>query len=94
MRAAATARLEARITADQKELLKEAADLRGVSLSDFVVSCAYDVAIRVVQENRVIELSRRDQTSFVAALLSDSEPNPRLQAAAARHGYVSRPANA
>ena len=90
----ATARLEARVTVDQKELLKEAADLRGVSLSDFVVGCAFDIARRVVQEKRIIELSRRDQEMFVAALLEDSEPNERLKAAAERYGYVRRPVTA
>ena len=90
--AARAERLEARIPKDRKELLKEAAELRGVTLSEFVVSCAYEQAVRIVQENRTIELSRRDQEKFVAALLNETaEPPARLQAAAERHGYVQHP---
>jgi len=38
-----TERLEARITPDKKDLFKRAASLRGVTLTDFVVSSVHEV---------------------------------------------------
>ena len=42
-------RLEARITAEQKRLFKEAAAVRGVSLTDFVVNCVHEAAVRTLE---------------------------------------------
>ena len=39
-------RLEARISPEQKPLFKEAATLRGVTLTDFVVSSVHEAAVR------------------------------------------------
>jgi uncharacterized protein (DUF1778 family) len=41
-----TERLEARLTADQTDLFKRAASLRGVTLTDFVVSSVHEAAVR------------------------------------------------
>jgi uncharacterized protein (DUF1778 family) len=79
-------RLEARITTDEKDLLKEAATLRGISLTDFVVGSAHEAAIRTLQERHIIEIGRRDQRTFVEAVLNPEPPHRRLRAAAARHG--------
>lgn len=83
-------RLEARITSRQKELLIEAATVRGVSLSDFVVTSAQDEAVRVLEQNRILEVGRRDQAAFVEALLSPSEPNAALKRAAERYFAATR----
>jgi uncharacterized protein (DUF1778 family) len=80
-------RLEARITAEQKDLLREAATLRGVTLTDFVVASAYEAAVRTIRERQVIELGREDQSVFVSALLNPDEPNEKLRAAARRHRF-------
>ena len=76
------ARLEARVTEEQKALLLEAAQLTGRSLSDFVVSIVVEATKRTIQEYQVIQLSRRDQEMFVAALLNPPEPGENLKAAA------------
>lgn len=83
-------RLEARITQDQKRLFQEAATMKGLSLSAFVTSSATEAAIRTLQERQTVELGRRDQETFVAALLNPEAPNERLQAAAQRHGFPPR----
>lgn len=88
--ARATERLEARVTAAQKALLRRAADVRGVTLTDFLVNSAYEAAVHTLQATQVIDLSRRDQEAFVTALLAPEPPNRRLRAAAARHGLVAR----
>jgi uncharacterized protein (DUF1778 family) len=88
-----TERLEARITPDQKDLFKRAASLRGVTLTDFVVSSAHEAAVKTLEAVHVIEFGRRDQKAFVEALLNPEPPNKRLIAAVKRHGAAaeSRP---
>ena len=85
MRTALKKRLEARISAEQKGLLVEAARLRGQSLSDFVVGSAQDAARQTIQDYHVITLSRRDQHVFVQALLEPPAPNEALRKAAERY---------
>lgn len=82
---AANERLEARVTAEQKELFKEAATLQGVTLTDFVVSSAHQAAIRALAARHVLGVSRNDQKAFVNALLRPQPPNERLRAAWSRH---------
>jgi uncharacterized protein (DUF1778 family) len=80
-----TARLEARITEEQKELFLRAATLLGRSLSDFVVSCVYETATRTVRDHEVMTLSVRDREVFVSALLKSPAPGARLRKAARRY---------
>ena len=76
------ARLEARVSAAQKNLLQQAAALSGRTLSEFVVASAQDAARRVIAEHESIRLSREEQLVFVEALLKPPEPNSRLKRAA------------
>jgi len=78
-------RLEARITPEQKALLSRAAELRGRSLTDFVVSSAQEAARETIREHERLTLSERDRQAFVAALLEDAEPGERLRRAADRY---------
>lgn len=80
-----TERLEARITPDQKDLFKRAASLRGVTLTDFVVSSVHEAAVRTLEAIHVIEFGRRDQQAFVDALLNPEPPNEKLTKAARHH---------
>jgi uncharacterized protein (DUF1778 family) len=84
-----TERLEARVTADQKDLFRQAAELRGITLTDFVVNSAYEAALKTIEAERVIEMSQRDQHVFVEALLHPKAPNRRLKAAARRYASTS-----
>ena len=79
-----TERLEARITPDQKDLFKRAASLRGVTLTDFVVSSVHEAAVRTLEAVHVIRFGRRDQQAFVDALLNPEPPNENLARAARR----------
>lgn len=82
---AKTARLEARLTDQQKELLQHAADLTCRSLTEFVVSRAQEVAARTVREYEVLTLSSRDRRVFMDALLKPHPPSKRLRKAAERY---------
>lgn len=79
------ARLEARISAEQKAVLQQAAALAGRTLSEFVVLSAQEAANRVIQEHETIRLSRTEQIAFVSALLNPPPPNARLRKAAAAY---------
>ena len=76
------ARLEARISQQQKQLFQRAAALDGRSLTDFVVSSLQEAALRTIQEHDLIALSRSDQETFARALLSPPAPNRPLRQAA------------
>lgn len=76
------ARLEARVTNEQKTLLQRAAAILGRSLSDFLVSSAQETATRVIQEHETIRLSKADRVAFVTALLKPPVPPARLAKAA------------
>ena len=79
------ARLEARITAEQKDLLSRAAALVGRSLTDFVVTSAYETAVRTIREHQAMVLRERDRKLFVGALLKPPAPSARLRKAARRY---------
>ncbi|TCM71252.1 DUF1778 domain-containing protein [Rhizobium sp. BK068] len=73
------ARLEARVTADQKRLIEYAAALQGRSVTDFVLASLQDAARRAIEEHQHLELSMRDSQAFVQALVEPRPVNERLQ---------------
>ncbi len=80
-----TARLEARITEQQKTLFQKAAELTGRSLTDFVVACVQESASRMLREHEAMTLSARDREVFVSALLNAPAPASRLRKAVHRY---------
>ncbi len=56
-----TARLEVRVAPEVLAVLKRAAEIQGRSVSDFVISAAWEAAHRTVEEAQVIRLSIEDQ---------------------------------
>ena len=80
-----SSRLEARITADQKELIERAAAYQGRTVSDFVIQTVQEAAQSVIQDHEVIRLNREQSSAFVDLLLHPPPPNKRLRNAAKRH---------
>jgi uncharacterized protein (DUF1778 family) len=80
-----TARLEARLSASVYALVKRAAELKGRSITDFVVSAAQDVAQRTIEEEGIIRLSAEDQVRFARALIKPPAPNAALKRAMRRY---------
>ncbi len=80
-----TTRLEARLTDAQKSLLQQAAELRGQTLTEFIVRAGEEAATRVLERAGMVVLGAHDSAAFVEALLNPPEPGPRLRAAAARY---------
>jgi uncharacterized protein (DUF1778 family) len=80
-----TSRLEARLPASVYATLKRAAELKGRSLSDFVVSAAHDAAQRAIAEESTFRLSAEDQQRFAEALINPPAPNAALKRAKRLH---------
>jgi uncharacterized protein (DUF1778 family) len=75
------ARLEARISSEQKVLFQQAAMLSTRTLSEFVVASAQEAAVRIIEQHETIRLSREEQIRFVSILLNPPEPSERLRQA-------------
>ena len=78
-------RLEARVSSDLKLLFQRAADLQGITLSDFLISSLRQAALQTVQEHEVLRLSEEDARRFAEALLHPPPMSARLKAAARRY---------
>ncbi|MET4701411.1 uncharacterized protein (DUF1778 family) [Constrictibacter sp. MBR-5] len=72
-------RLEARVTAEQKNLIERAAALQGRTLTDFVLTSVQDAARRAIEEHHQLALSVRDSEAFVDALMNPQPVNDRLR---------------
>ena len=75
-------RIATRVTAEQKQIISQAAAARGRTLTDFMVESAQKAAEAVLAETRVIRLSAENQRRFAEAILKPGEPNEALRAAA------------
>ena len=80
-----TARLEARLPRDVMARLRRAAEIRGRTLTDFVVAAADEAACRAIEETEIIRLSVEAQRQIAAAILNPPEPAAALRRAARRY---------
>lgn len=78
-----------RLTASQKAAIRQAASLRGQTLSEFVLASATDAARQIVDEHTSIELTHQEQVAFAQALLDPPSATPRLQHAAGTYLEVT-----
>ncbi len=74
-----------RITPKRKKLLKQAADLRGRSLTDPMIESAEKEAEIAVEEGVVIRFTAEQHDQLIDALLNPPEPNNALKEAAQRY---------
>lgn len=82
-------RFEARLSEDVKALLQQAADLRGETLTDFVLAASREKAVETLQEAQLVRLAAEDQKRFAEALLNPPEPSRHLRAAAERYRQIT-----
>ena len=78
-------RLEARITAEQKDLFQRAAELQGRTLTDFVLASVHEAAVRTIEEMQSIQLTAEESRAFAEAMLAPDVSPSRLKAAAQRY---------
>jgi uncharacterized protein (DUF1778 family) len=83
-------RLEARVSPETKALFLEAAAIQGRSLTDFLLASAMEAATRTLKDREFLDLSKRDRTALVEALLNPPRPNAQLMQAAARYRQMFR----
>ncbi|HKF46267.1 MAG TPA: DUF1778 domain-containing protein [Terracidiphilus sp.] len=79
-----TERTEARLLPEQKKRIERAAQIKGLSVSDFIVQHADEAAIRTIEQHATLRLSERNSRIFIESLLNPPEPGKRLKAAARR----------
>ncbi len=77
-----TARVETRTTPAKKARYQRAAAMRGLTFTEFVERSLDEAAERAQKELESVELTQRDATVFVEALLSELEPGEDLESAA------------
>lgn len=76
-----SARIEMRLSRDQKELLSDAALLRGQDLTSFALGVLLEKASAVIEEHRTRYISQRDMHELLKLLEKTSAPNAALRAA-------------
>jgi uncharacterized protein (DUF1778 family) len=86
-----TARLEARVPVQVYSRLRRAAELRGMTLTSYLIATAGEEARREVEEAEIMRLVREDQIRFAQALINPPKPNARLRKAARRHAALVEP---
>ena len=78
-------RLEARLTREQKRMIGRAAQIRGTSVTDFVLASAQQAAMETIEDFHTLRLRDEAREVFVHSLLSPPAPNARARAAARRY---------
>ena len=78
-------RLEARITPEQKRLIERAAELRGTTVTEFVVASAQQAAADTIKDFEILTLHNEASKVFVRAILNPPLPNEAARASAHRY---------
>ncbi len=82
------ARLEARVDAEIKARWQQAADLQGITLTDFIIISLQESASKIIQQHQTMKLSKKDTKAFVDAILNPPQPNENLIAAAKEYKKI------
>ncbi|MBI2480603.1 MAG: DUF1778 domain-containing protein [Planctomycetia bacterium] len=75
------ARLETRVSPEQKDLIERAAAYTGRTVSDFVLAHVEVAAKEVVEQYERLHLDKLQSQVLVDALLSPKRPNKKLRGA-------------
>lgn len=78
-------RLQVRLDAETKSLLRRAARYRHKTVSQFLLATAVAEAERVIRENETVTLSGPDWETFYDALVDPPVPNAALRDAFAKY---------
>ena len=75
-RATKSARLVARVSPEDKLVIARAAELKGASLAEFVITEAKAAASRVMEDARLLRLSAEESQRLMGALLAPVRKSP------------------
>jgi len=78
-------RIEARITPENLDVIKRAAEIQGRSISDFIITTAQECAHRVIEETQIIRLSVAQHQQLVTAIANPRPLTPGMERAIKRH---------
>ena len=81
----ASQRIDVRLREEQKSRIERAAVIKGVSLTDFIIQNALEVANRTIREHETWQLERPDAEAFFSALIRPPKPTSRLMRSAKRY---------
>ncbi len=76
-----SARIETRVSHEQKELIERAAAYSGRTISDFVLSHIEVAAKKIIEEHEKLHLDQAQSRILVDALLTPKKPNKKLKLA-------------
>jgi uncharacterized protein (DUF1778 family) len=80
-----SARLDTRITPELLDQIRRAAEIQGLSVSNYVTATLQAAVQRDIDEVEIIRLSREASEKFAAALIDPPPVNAALRKAFARH---------
>lgn len=83
-------RVTARVSAKVRDTLQEAAELSGATLNQFVVQAALKEGQKILEEQRVIELSNADADRIFELLENPPKASDKLKAAFEKHAIFLR----
>jgi uncharacterized protein (DUF1778 family) len=78
-------RMEARLKPEQKRLIEHAAELQGVSVTNFILAHLLPVATATIQESETLRLRDEDRKVFINALVNPPKANKFAKGAVARY---------
>lgn len=78
---AKTARIETRVSKEQKELIERAATFSGRTVSEFVLAHIEVAAKKVIEEHEKLHLDQAQSRILFEALLAPKKPNKKLKTA-------------
>ena len=79
------ARLVARVSQETQEIIRNAAELSGATISQFVVEAVVAKANTVISEMQRLELTLESANQVFSALENPPKPNSKLLAAASHY---------
>jgi uncharacterized protein (DUF1778 family) len=80
-----SARLTVRVAPDVLATIKQAAEMQGRSVSEFLVRAAQEAANQTIADMKIIRLSAEGQRAFAEALIKPPKPTPGLKLAFQAH---------
>ena len=87
-------RIDIRISKENKDLIKYAAEISGFkSISEFIVSLAKNEAKRIIEEETKLLKSMDDKVLFVETLLHPPAPNKALKSALDNYNDLLKSSN-
>ena len=85
-----TERLQARVNSETKDIIERAAFVKGISVSDFLISSAYDAAAETLAGHETLALNQQDSKIFFDAIAQPPAPNAAFKKAAQRYAQLKR----